>query len=164
MNKMDIDKNGFREQVVNILEARLTATLTAYEYERITTIESDGRMVSRYDTAGIEAAYVADGLARNVLAMREEIARVRDFLLPDNPERVCMGSVVVFAAGKENSEKWFFLLPGGGGTKVQQANAPDITVLTLLAPMAKSLFHKKVNEEVLPAPASVGAGRIALIA
>ncbi len=97
---------------------------------------------------GVEAAWVADGLARNLKSKMEGLARLRQLRLPSAPPKGCVGAVVgVGSLG--GAESIYFILPGAGGQTVQpNENVAPVLVVSPGSPAGKSLIGKEVGDEV----------------
>jgi hypothetical protein len=135
--------------IVALLEEEVADIRIGFEEARRTSIESPGRMQSRYDTMGVEAAWVADGLAKNLKSKIESLARLRQLRLPPAPLKGCVGAVVGVGT-PEGSESIYFILPGGGGQTVQpsEKGAP-VVIVTPGSPAGKALIGKEIGDEVI---------------
>ena len=63
-----MDKIHLIEKLTTMLKASIEGQQKSFESARQASVDAPGRMQSRYDTTGIESAWVADGLA---MALRE---------------------------------------------------------------------------------------------
>jgi len=97
---------------------------------------------SKYDTRGLEAAYLAGGQARQVRELLEAVEAYEN--LPVKPfapgDAIDLGALVELESDGVISS--FFLGPKGGGVEVQQ-NGAEITVITPQSPLGQNLMGKK---------------------
>ena len=146
---ININKAVLLQQIINELERELAQLRAGYEEARLTSIEAPGRMQSRYDTMGVEAAWVADGLAKNFEEKAEGLSRIKQFRLPNNPKQVAIGCVVGIGPESGTVERIFFILPACGGVSVPLEDG-IMTVQTVMsqAPIARKLIGKELDDEV----------------
>jgi hypothetical protein len=102
---------------------------------------------NKYDTRGLEAAYLAGAQARQAAEVEATLAEIRKVsartFAPLDPADV--GSLVQLASGKEIS--WYFLAPRGGGTEVR-VGKEELLVLTPQSPLGAQLLGKKQGERI----------------
>jgi transcription elongation GreA/GreB family factor len=100
---------------------------------------------SKYDTRGLEAAYLAGGQARQVRELLEAVEAYDN--LPAKPfapgDAIDLGALVELESDGVISS--FFLGPKGGGVEVQQ-NGAEITVITPQSPLGQNLMGKKKGD------------------
>ena len=103
---------------------------------------------NKYDTLGLEAAYLASGQARRVEELRQTLITWRQ-LRPrpfDIEQGIQLGALVQLAT-EDGHEHWLFLGPPGASMKLQLA-AQTIQVLGHTAPLGKLLLGKKPGDEI----------------
>ena len=144
-----LDKRKVFEWVVERLEQEIGQMKTGYEEARRTSIEAPGRMQSRYDTMGVEAAWVADGLARNIEGKLQSLSVLRAFNLPASPPRVALGCIAGVGHDMKATEAAYFLLPGCGGLVIPaEVSSYEIRVITPQSPIGRELLGKAVGDDV----------------
>jgi transcription elongation GreA/GreB family factor len=105
-------------------------------------------MKSKREVAGIEASYLANGLAQTIEERAAWIRTLSALRLPDAPERVCLGSLVGLGPGGESVAQLFLILPVCGGTEVPVGNGyPPLRILTPGSAMAQALMGKALGDE-----------------
>jgi hypothetical protein len=146
---MVIDKTALLQEIIQKLETEIQALRGSFKEAKLTSIEAPGRMQSRYDTMGVEAAWVADGLAKSIEEKVEGTYRLKNINLPDSPERVSLGCVVGIGPDGGDIENVYFILPACGGMIITIPNS-DLTVQTVMlqAPVARALIGKSIDDEV----------------
>ena len=100
---------------------------------------------SKYDTRGLEAAYLAGGQARQARELLQAVEAYENFtakrFAPE--EAIDLGALVELEADGVSSS--FFLGPKGGGLEVEQ-NGAEITVITPQSPVGQNLMGKKLGD------------------
>lgn len=149
MNADKFKKVDILHEVVTLLEEEIDSLKKGFEEARLTSIESPGRMQSRYDTMGVEAAWVADGLSRNLQSKLEGLTRLRQLRLPDKPSKGCVGAILGIGPTEDSVDTLYFLLPAGGGiTLTLNSELRAIKVVTPASPAGKALIGKEVGDDV----------------
>jgi transcription elongation GreA/GreB family factor len=100
---------------------------------------------SKYDTRGLEAAYLAGGQARQAKELLQTIEAFEK--LPVKPfgvaDAIDLGALVELEMDGATSS--FFIGPKGGGLEVEHAGA-EITVITPQSPLGEGLVGRKKGE------------------
>ena len=100
---------------------------------------------SKYDTRGLEAAYLAGGQARQAREILDSIKlyealAIKDFA-PDEP--IGLTALVELEAGGTRS--FYFIGPKNGGLEIEHQGR-EITVITPQSPLGQNLMAKKAGE------------------
>ncbi|CAD5107334.1 GreA/GreB family elongation factor [Zestomonas carbonaria] len=109
---------------------------------------------NKYDTLGLEAAYLAAGQSRRVEEIRQALAAYRNLPLRpfDARQGIQLGAWVVLV-DDQGVEQQFFLGPDGAGLKVRLGDS-EVRVISPRAPLGQGLLGKGEGDEV-----SIGSGR-----
>lgn len=115
------------------------------------------RAENKYDTRGLEAAYLAGGQARQAKELIESIEQyeamaVRNF---DRAEGVDLGALVEVKVDGISSV--YFVGPRNGGLEVL-LDCDEITVITPHSPLGENLMGKKIGQRW---NAKMGGGAVA---
>lgn len=143
-----MDKRWLQQQVLERLAADLLLTeqaaLTAHE----TATHEENIAENKYDTLGLEAAYLATGQARRAEAIRQAIVQWQQFRpgAYDEARGIEMGAWVCLVDADEQPQ-WVFLGPAGGSMKLAWAGQP-LQVISADAPLGRALLGKCVGDEV----------------
>lgn len=132
------------EKLAADLEVAVRAAQTAHE----TATHEENVAENKYDTLGLEAAYLASGQARRVEELRQTLITWRQ--LRPRPFDINQGielGVLVQLAAEDGHEQWLFLGPPGASMKLQLADQ-TIQVLGNTAPLGKLLLGKKPGDEI----------------
>ena len=150
MSDLPIDKVSLLRAVVGQIEETLRRMDSGYATARQATLDSPHVMKSKREVTGIEASYLANGLAQNIQEREHELRALRSLGLPVAPSRVALGCVVGVGAPEDEVDCLYFLLPVCGGMEVPLGDGRrTVRVLTPGAPVAKVLLGKRLGEELM---------------
>jgi len=141
------DKKNLLTQLISLIQADIEKQRKSFEFNRRASIDAPGRMQSRYDTMGIESAWVADGLAKALNEKEKCIDRLLTFKFNEFYTKVCLGSIVVVSDYESSSIEYYFVVPVASGYKLREK---DITLITITpsSPLGKALMGRQAGEEV----------------
>lgn len=126
------------------LEIAQRAAQAAYE----AATHEENIAENKYDTLGLEAAYLATGQARRVEEIRLALTLCQNMALRayDDQRGIEIGALLGLA-DENDRQQWLFLAPDGAGLKVEVVGQP-VTVITPRSPLGKSLLGKFEGDEV----------------
>ncbi|AZC19850.1 MULTISPECIES: GreA/GreB family elongation factor [Pseudomonas] len=132
------------QQLQDDLQIALRAAQTAYE----TATHEENVAENKYDTLGLEAAYLAAGQSRRVEEIRQALGLWQNLVLRpgDAQSSIQVGSLLGLE-DERGREQWLFLGPDGAGLKVQVVGQM-VTVITPRSPMGQGLLGKFEGDEV----------------
>jgi hypothetical protein len=101
----------------------------------------------KYDTRGLEAAYLAGAQARQAGEVEATIADIdklsrKPFVAGSGAD---VGALIELGSGKERL--WYFLANRGGGTEVK-VGKEELLILTPQSPLGERLVGKKPGERI----------------
>ncbi len=137
-----MDKAGLTKEIAASLRESLAVLDKAARASRAEATHESSKAESKYDTRGLEAAYLADGQARQAkeimasVKLYESLAS-RDFA-PDEPADLT--ALVELEA--DGVRSWYFIGPKNGGVEIKHRRR-EITVITPSSPLGQSLMGKK---------------------
>jgi hypothetical protein len=116
-----MDKFALRQQVLERLADDLTQAEQAVRVAHEAATHEDNIAENKYDTLGLEAAYLATGQARRVEAIRQAMAKWRQFHPSpcDASKGIQLGAVVCLVDSDDKRQQ-LFLGPDGGQHEVGQ--------------------------------------------
>jgi transcription elongation GreA/GreB family factor len=137
-----MDKARLTRQIADSLRESLAVLDKAARASRAEATHESSKAESKYDTRGLEAAYLADGQARQakeILASVQlyESLATRQFA-PDEP--VDLTALVELEA--DGARSLYFIGPKNGGLEIRHQRK-EITVITPSSPLGRSLMGKK---------------------
>ena len=104
---------------------------------------------NKYDTLGLEAAYLATGQARRAEAIRHAMAHWRQFHTRpyDANQGIQIGALVCLVDANDKQHLQLFLGPEGGSMKLV-SGAHLVQVISSEAPLGKAILGKCEGDEV----------------
>ncbi|WP_339515491.1 GreA/GreB family elongation factor [Pseudomonas sp. RL_15y_Pfl2_60] len=143
-----MDKTLLQQLVLTRLEADLQAAAHAAQVAHESATHEENIAENKYDTLGLEAAYLATGQARRVEAIRQAISLWRQLQLrPFTDETgIALGALICLADEGAN-EHLFLLGPNGASMKLLHDDQ-SIQVISHDAPLGKAMLGKTVGDDV----------------
>jgi len=144
-----MDKTLLQQQVLERLQADLLQAEQAARVAHETATHEENIAENKYDTLGLEAAYLASGQARRVEAIRQTLAVWRQ-LRPrayDPVAGIQLGALVCLVDAAER-QQLFFIGPEGASMKLLSA-AQNVQVISAQTPLAQALRGKIEGDEVV---------------
>jgi transcription elongation GreA/GreB family factor len=151
MNKMQL-----LEQIIARLGENLRMLENAARASHAEATHESSKAENKYDTRGLEAAYLAGGQARQVREILDAIKvyqtlAVRDFASDEPIEMTAL--VELDSAGVRNT---YFIGPKSGGLEIE-IQGKEITVITPQSPLGQNLMQKRSDQRW-----TTGSGRSAI--
>ncbi|SDH63348.1 Transcription elongation factor, GreA/GreB, C-term [Pseudomonas flavescens] len=143
-----MDKQPIVQQVIEQLTADLQAAEQAARIAHETATHEENIAENKYDTLGLEAAYLAAGQARRVEEIGQSLLAWRQLQL--RPYDQALGirlTALVLLADDDGHEQWLFLGPDGAAIKVRTEQR-QILVLSPNAPLGQRLLGRHPGDEV----------------
>lgn len=143
-----MDKFLLRQQVLDRLAADLLQAEQAVQAAHETATHEENIAENKYDTLGLEAAYLASGLARRAEAIRQAIAHWHQFRPhPYDASRGIQLGALVCLLGADDRQQLLFLGPAGGSMQLV-SGAQRVQVVSSEAPLGQALQGKCEGDEV----------------
>jgi transcription elongation GreA/GreB family factor len=140
-----MNKKQLLKKIVEALRENLEMLHKAARASHAEATHESSKAENKYDTRGLEAAYLAGGQARQAkeildsIAMYESLA-ARDF---DLNEPIDLNAVVEMEL--DGAKAWFFIGPKNGGLEVK-VGPREVTVITPQSPLGQNLIGKKAGD------------------
>lgn len=143
-----MDKLLLQQQVVQRLAEDLAQAEQAVRVAHETATHEESIAENKYDTLGLEAAYLAAGLVRRVEAIRHALANWRQFRPRpyDATKGVQLGALVCLLDA-DDQQHHLFLGPDGGSMKLASGTRL-VQVISLEAPLGRAMLGKCEGDEV----------------
>jgi transcription elongation GreA/GreB family factor len=150
-----MDKFLLQQQVLERLTDDLLQAEQAVRAAHETATHEENIAENKYDTLGLEAAYLATGQARRAEAIHQAMASWRRFRpLPyDASIGIQLGALVCLVDADDRQQQ-FFLGPYGGSMKLVSGARP-VQVISSEAPLGKAMLGKCEGDEVSIQVASI---------
>jgi len=143
-----MDKFLLRQQVLDRLAEDLLQVEQATRAAHETATHEENIAENKYDTLGLEAAYLATGQARRAEAIRQAIVDWQQFRpSPYDPSKGIQLGALVSLIDADDKEQQLFLGPAGGSMKLLNGPQP-VQVISSDAPLGKAMLGKCEGDEV----------------
>ena len=145
-----MNKASLRAAILEQLRRNLSLQVGAAQLARDEAISEESRAENKYDTHSQEAAYLAEGQARQAAEIEAHLAHYATLPLPDfsASDAIAVGALVELTGAAKST--WYFLGPRAGGIELQ-LDGRAILVLTPQSPLGRQLLGKRVGD-LVPAP------------
>src|SRR4051794_40232256 len=100
---------------------------------------------NKYDTRGLEAAYLAGGQARQAKEILDSIATYESLVLKNFGADEAIDLTAVVEMESDGAKAWYFIGPKNGGLEVA-LGGKEVTVITPQSPLGQNLVGKKTGE------------------
>src|SRR5438093_493610 len=140
-----IKKSDLLECIIEALHDSLAVLEKAARASHAEATHESSRAESKYDTRGLEAAYLAGGQARQAREILDSIKLYRSLPMRDFAPGELIDLTAVVKLDADGSEALYFIGPKNGGLEVQ-FNGKEIVVLTPQSPLGQNLVGKKAGQ------------------
>ncbi|MCJ8340434.1 MAG: GreA/GreB family elongation factor [Pseudomonadales bacterium] len=112
---------------------------------------------SRYDTLGLEQAYLAHGQSVRALELNADIQRIKQLQVQLKPElaikselRIKLGAVVQLESSVKPDKfyDFFFILPISGGALINY-HGQAVRLISAKSPLGSGLLEKQIDDQVV---------------
>ncbi|WP_219217311.1 GreA/GreB family elongation factor [Variovorax boronicumulans] len=143
-----MDKFLLQRQVLERLAEDLLQVEQAVQAAHETATHEENIAENKYDTLGLEAAYLATGQARRAEAIRQAMVNWRRFHpRPYDPfQGIQLGSLVCLVDADDKQQQ-LFLGPDGGSMQLV-SGAQLVQVISSGAPLGRAMLGKCEGDEV----------------
>ena len=140
-----MNKTALLNQIIIALESARDKAAAAADDAKKTATDKENIAENRYDTLGLEAAYLAHGQSNRVAEIEAELIAYQNMLAnPVNESKtVTIGSIVTLE-DDSGSLTHLFIGPGAGGLKFQ--NSREITIVTPSAPLGSAILSRSIDD------------------
>lgn len=143
-----MDKFLLQQQVLQRLAEDLLQAEQAARAAHETATHEENIAENKYDTLGLEAAYLATGQARRADAIRQALAHWRQFRpLPYDASKGIQLGALVCLVDADDRQQQLFLGPAGGSMQLL-SGAQRVQVISCDAPLGKAMLGKCEGDEV----------------
>ena len=143
-----MDKFWLQQQVLQRLSEDLLQAEEAVRTAHETATHEENIAENRYDTLGLEAAYLATGQARRAEGIRQALANWRQFRpRPYDASKGIQLGALVCLVDSDDKQQLVFLGPDGGSMKLING-AQLVQVISSEAPLGRAVLGKCEGDEV----------------
>ena len=143
-----MDKFLLRQQVLERLAEDLLKVEEAVRVAHEAATHEENIAENKYDTLGLEAAYLVTGQARRAEAIRQAAANWRQFRPRpyDASQGIQLGALVCLVDSDDKPQQ-LFLGPDGGSMKLVSGTQP-VQVISSEAPLGRAMLGKCEGDAV----------------
>jgi transcription elongation GreA/GreB family factor len=143
-----MDKFLLQQRVLERLAEDLMQVEQAARAAHETATHEENIAENKYDTLGLEAAYLATGQARRAEAIRQAMVHWRQFRpLPYDASKGIQLGALVCLVDADDQQQQLFLGPDGGSMKLLSGDQ-FVQVISSDAPLARAVLGKVEGDEV----------------
>ena len=140
-----MNKKLLLKQIVAALEENLETLSRAAHASHVEATHESSRAESKYDTRGLEAAYLAGGQARQAKEIMESMKLYSSLETCDFSPTDLIDLTAVVKLETDGTPNFYFVGPKSGGVEVN-FNGDEITVITPQSPLGQNLVGKKSGQ------------------
>ena len=138
-----------KAQLIKAVIASLTESLgvleTAARASHAEATHESSKAESKYDTRGLEAAYLAGGQARQAKEILDSMKLYQSLTTKDFGADEPIDLTALVELDVDGTRSFYFLGPKNGGLELQYQRK-EITVITPQSPLGQNLMGKKAGQ------------------
>ncbi len=142
-----IDKDTLIVTIIADLNAAIQTALTAAEDARATATNKENVAENRYDTLGLEAAYLAHGQSERVIQLNAALEAFQHLIVEPEDHVIVMAGSLVTLLDDSNAQRNVFIGPSAGG-RVINFEGKQITIITQQSPLGSALAGATCKDEI----------------
>ena len=137
-------KSVLVKQIIASLTESLNVLEKAARASHAEATHDSSRAESKYDTRGLEAAYLAGGQARQAKEILDSIKIYETLATRDYTPGEPIDLTAVVGLDAEGTHSSYFIGPKSGGLEIEHARK-EITVITPQSPLGQNLMGRKAG-------------------
>ena len=144
---MSDSKQDLIQFVLKTLEQDLDVLRKAALETHKNSTSDESKSEGKYDTRGLEASYLAEAQASQVVQLEQNIAKLKQVETGDlnGDEPITSGAMIVVST--DDDDLAYLVLPAGGGMQLESQGL-DFTVITPDSPIGSVLIGKNVGAQI----------------
>lgn len=147
-NGTSMSKKLLFAKIMNQLQQEWETLAQAAKEAHSTATHPESAAENKYDTFGLEAAYLAEGLSRRVAELKQTMQAYSNLPIRDfSGGRIALGAMVELADNDDVILHRFIIGPGGAGISVAESKQ-TYKVITPSSPLGQQLIGKEEGDEV----------------
>jgi transcription elongation GreA/GreB family factor len=143
--KARMTKADLLKKIIEALKEKLGVLDNAARASHAEATHESSKAENKYDTRGLEAAYLAGGQARQSREILDSIADYESLALRDFKRNDVIDLTALVEVEMDSASFWFFIGPRNGGLEVE-TEVGEVTVITPQSPLGKNLIGKKAGD------------------
>lgn len=140
-----MSKSALLKKIISALQDELESYARAAKAAHAEATHEQNKAENKYDTRGLEAAYLAGAQSRQAAETQSAIEQFQKLPLKDFAvaEAIDVSALVELESRRERT--WFFIGPCKGGLEVQH-DGKEIVLITPQAPLGEQLVGRKSGD------------------
>jgi hypothetical protein len=140
-------KRKLHSKILDELTQEFETAQQAAQQAHATATDDENKAENKYDTLGLEAAYLAEGQSQRVVDCEQKILDFNKLQTKAYSPSDAAGPLALVDLINEHGRKKIFISPVGGGYEVF-LGGEKIHVVSPQAPLGKALVGKYLGDEV----------------
>jgi transcription elongation GreA/GreB family factor len=140
-----MNKTQLLKQIIARLNERLDLLDKAARASHAEATHESSKAENKYDTRGLEAAYLAGGQARQAREILDSIKIYESLAVRDFARGEPIDLTALVELDFEGTRTWYFIGPKNGGLEFE-FHGKEVTVITPQSPLGQNLMGKKAGE------------------
>jgi hypothetical protein len=142
-----ISKSRVLHQITQELSRTLETLAGAARVMHADASDEQNKPEDKYDTRGLETAYLASSQARQATEAEQALAQYQSLKLQKFTGKTPIALTALVELESRGTRAFYFLGPTSGGTEVHVAGQ-EILVITPESPLGRELVGKKTGDHV----------------
>lgn len=143
-----IDKPALIATIIAHCENELDTALAASQTAHESATHSENVAENKYDTLGLEAAYLAHGQSMRIEELQTVIHHYLHFTCPNfSAESPIQAGALVTLIDPDDRQRYIFLSPTTGGMTIHHQQK-IVQVVSIQAPLGQALHNKYLDDEI----------------
>ncbi|WP_019339667.1 GreA/GreB family elongation factor [Stutzerimonas stutzeri] len=140
-----MNKTHLQTLIIEKLQDDLAVAKNALRASHEAATHSESKAENKYDTRGLEAAYLADGQRRRVHEIETALASYRNLPVRSHRnEAITLGALVSLESS--DAHRWVFLGPDAAGLCVS-VEGDEVLVISPRSPLGRALLGCEEGDE-----------------
>jgi transcription elongation GreA/GreB family factor len=140
-----VNKRALLKKILAQLQAELESYAKAAKAAHAEATDPQSKAENKYDTRGLEAAYLAGAQSRQAAEAQLAIEKFEKLVLKDFSASNAIDLSAIVEIEMHGERNFFFIGPCKGGLEVQQ-NGREFLILTPQAPLGQQLIGRKAGD------------------
>lgn len=140
-----MNKAQLLKQIVASLSESLEVMETAARASHAEATHESSKADNKYDTRGLEAAYLAGGQARQAREILDSIKIYQALALRDFASGAPIDMTALVELNFDGTQSTYFIGPRNGGLEIVYRRK-EITIITPQSPLGQTLMGKKAGD------------------
>lgn len=140
-----MNKKQLLKQIIASLSESLESSDKAARASHAEATHESSKAENKYDTRGLEAAYLAGGQARQAKEILDSIKIYDSLAVKDFARGEPIELTALVELDSDGSRAWYFIGPRNGGLEIK-FQGQEVTVITPQSPLGQNLMGKKAGQ------------------